>query len=157
MYILTDRLFSVLRIKNDTPHDIHTRTLYVDERRSKNGDSTVNSLNGKHLTRAPRSDTSSTRPKIGSQRNINVSVGLMFVINDLIQSIGVLVSAYIIKFKVSNCATCMQVSTYTAHLLVSKLYKYMYTCRFQSCLFAKSLIRKRSSRFPKTTLYYLLV
>ncbi|KAL5509422.1 hypothetical protein EMCRGX_G004795 [Ephydatia muelleri] len=92
-------LFSVLRIKNDTPHDIHTRTLYVDERRSKNGDSTVNSLNGKHLTRAPRSDTSSTRPKIGSQRNINVSVGLMFVINDLIQSIGVLVSAYIIKFK----------------------------------------------------------
>ena len=44
------------------------------------------------------------RNKHGSEENINVRAAFIHVIGDLIQSIGVVIAGYIIKFKVRKCA-----------------------------------------------------
>ena len=43
--------------------------------------------------------------KHGSEENINVRAAFIHVIGDLIQSIGVVIAGYIIKFKVRMCAS----------------------------------------------------
>ena len=46
--------------------------------------------------------------KHGSEENINVRAAFIHVIGDLIQSIGVVIAGYIIKFKVSIGSSFMQ-------------------------------------------------
>ena len=42
----------------------------------------------------------STEPKKKKQKNINIRAAIIHVIGDLIQSIGVLIAAYVIKYRV---------------------------------------------------------
>ena len=56
-----------------------------------------------------KKDKSRKSRKRKSDRNINVRAAFIHVIGDLIQSVGILIAGYIIKFFVSHIYTCQKV------------------------------------------------